>query len=87
VIVSGVVWGGAEAWDHRHEIAGAVSSGADWAFDHSAAGAVWNHREEIGAALDSGVDTAKDLGGQALDAGGDVLEKGGDLLDKVPTPW
>ena len=87
VIVSGAVWAGAEAWDHREEIAGAVSSGADWAFDHSAAGAVWNNREEIGAALDSGVDTAKDIGGGALDAGGDVLDAGGDLLDKVPTPW
>jgi len=72
VIGSAIVWGGAEAWQHRKELGRAVGSAADWAWDHSAAGFAWNNRKEIGDALDHGVDfareTAKDIG-HVLDHG------------------
>ena len=102
VLVSGTVWLGAEAWDHREEIADAVSTGAEWAWDHSLVGAAWNHREEIGAAIDSGVDTARNFAedvGERWDQGVDMVQDGlstategaGDFVDDITpddwTPW
>jgi hypothetical protein len=96
VLATGVVWAGAEAWQHREAIAGAVADGADYVWDHSLVGAAWNNREEIGAAIDSGINTAQefaaDVGGrldQGIDtigsglseAGGDLADAGGDLVD------
>jgi hypothetical protein len=87
VIVSGGIWLGAEAWDHREAIGHAVSTGADWAWDHSVAGQVWNHREDIGNALDSGVDMVGDGLSDVADTGGDLVDGAKDLVDKIPTPW
>jgi hypothetical protein len=94
VLVTGAVWLGAEAWDHREAIGEAVSDGAQFAWDHSLPGTVWNHREEIGAALDSGVGMAQDFAGEVgerwdegVDMVGDGLsgaaEAGGDLLESA----
>jgi hypothetical protein len=80
VIVTGTVWMGAEAWDHREAIGHAVSTGANWAWDHggnwawdhSLVGSTWNNRAEIGAAIDSGINTAQafaDGVGSRLDDG------------------
>jgi hypothetical protein len=81
VLVSGAVWLGAEAWDHREEIVDAVTDAADWAWDHSLVGAAWNHREEIGEALDDGVDMVQD----GLSS---VADKVDDLVPDVDlTPW
>ena len=97
MIATGAVWMGAEAWDHREAIVNAVSSGVDYAWDHSLAGQVWNNREDIAAAADNGIDTAQafasDVGDHldsgidtAADIGGEALDKGKDLVDDL-TPW
>lgn len=94
VLVTGAVWLGAEAWDHREAIGGAIADGAELVWDHSLPGAVWNHREEIGAALDAGVGMAQDFAGevgerwdQGVDMVGDGLsgmaDAGGDLLESA----
>jgi hypothetical protein len=92
VLVTGAVWLGAEAWDHREAIGDAVATGAEFAWDHSLPGTVWNHREEIGDAFNSGVDMAQDLAGEVgerwddgVDMVGDGLsgmaDTGGDLVE------
>jgi len=101
VLATGAIWAGAEAWQHREAIAGAVSDGAEFVWDHSLVGAAWNNRAEIGAAIDSGIDTAQafatdvgdrldqgidTIGSGLSDAGEDVLDAGGEALDKI-TPW
>jgi hypothetical protein len=92
VIVTGTVWMGAEAWDHRAEIAHAASGAANWAWDHggnwtwdhSLVGATWNHRADIAAAIDSGIGTAQafaDGVGSTLDHGVDIAgDVGGSAL-------
>jgi hypothetical protein len=94
VVVTGAVWLGAEVWDHREAIGGAIADGAEYAWDHSLVGAAWNNREEIGAALDSGVGMAQDFAGEVgerwdegVDMVGDglssVADTGGDLLESA----
>ncbi|HEX5620625.1 MAG TPA: hypothetical protein VFX51_19555 [Solirubrobacteraceae bacterium] len=87
VVVSGAVWAGAEIYQHREAIGHAIGTGADWAWDHSAAGVVWNNREEIGQALDSGVDMVGDGLSTVADTGGDLIDGAGDLVSSIPTPW
>jgi hypothetical protein len=70
VIVTGLAWGGAEAWQHREAIGHAakktgeflVGAGEDagkFIWDTSAPGVLWNNRHAIGHALDSGADLAE----------------------------
>lgn len=92
VIVTGAVWLGAEAWEHREAIADGIATGADWVWDHSMAGQVWNNREAIAAGIDQGIDTAQNFAegvGERLDEGVDMVESGlstaadvgGDMLE------
>jgi len=81
VIVTGVAWGGAEAWQHRRAIGHAAKNAAEFVWDTSAPGVLWNNRHAIGDALDTGVD----LAGDGLKEAGDGLSKVGHALD--PRGW
>jgi hypothetical protein len=79
VIVSGAVWAGAEAWQHREQIANGVKTGANFVWDHSAIGYAFNHQQDITNAFNSGVDMASDLASdvhQTLDSGVDTVKDG-----------
>jgi hypothetical protein len=88
VIVTGVAWGGAEAWQHRDAIghglkkAGgfvvdAGEKGAEFAWNTSAPGILYNNRHAIVHTLDSGVD----LAGKGLSEAGSGLSKVGSALN------
>jgi uncharacterized protein YukE len=92
VIVTGIAWGGAEAWQHRAAIghglkkAGefavdAGKKGAEFAWNTSAPGILYNNRHAIVHTLDSGVD----LAGKGLSEAGSGLSKLGGALN--PTHW
>ncbi len=91
VIGTGVAWAGTEAWEHREAIGRAVSSGADYAWDHSLPGAAWNNREDIGQAFNDGTQWAgnaavdvRDKLDQGADFAGDKLSEAGEGLKDAP---
>jgi hypothetical protein len=92
VIVTGLAWGGAEAWQHRKAIGHALKTsgefvvhagekGAELAWNTSAPGILYNNRHAIVHTLDSGVD----LAGKGLSEAGSGLSKLGGALD--PLHW
>ena len=69
VIVTGIAWGGAEAWQHREAIVSGVKKGgeflvdagekgAELAWDTSPPGILWNNRHAIAQTFNDGVDLA-----------------------------
>jgi hypothetical protein len=88
VIVTGLAWGGAEAWQHREAIGHALKKGgefvvdagekaAEFAWNTSAPGILYNNRHAIVHTLDSGVD----LAGKGLSEAESGLSKLGSAIN------
>ncbi len=91
VVVTGLVWAGAEIWDHREQI-------ADWTSDRvddtvRLAGGAWNAStaafdvglDAAGDAWDAGTEFVSEVGGTVSDVRDEVFETGGEFVSDVAT--
>lgn len=82
VVGTGVVWLGAEGWDHHHEIVAAWDTAAGWAADR-AVSLARDAAAGAGQAVDVAVQGAGVLAGEMVDMAGNAVGLAGGVGDMV----